>query len=465
MWKKAQESLKAITDKDQLKAATTKVNSLRAVMEYVTPTAKALKAALVAKGIRPTFESSTETICAGKQVRGEIEYDFAVNYTPEAGYSDKDGGYGVPVAATATIALPDDGRPVYEATGNAAVTFRKKGKTVAATIEFAPGQMLAFARTARPIGGVSVGAPVINRDFTRDTDLLRVDVTAILLDDKGGVLAGAAPLQVIVTDALGAVRYDIFRATDAGVCAVSLPLAANDPAGKYTVTVKELLSGKAGSATFTYTPAAQCGVLAGATQRATCFWADKENVYSFFRTHRQVTIVAGTSDFDNAAAERLVQILKPYNITATIKPLAEANTARPLSDEDAKTWCGTSLAGSLDANTRKNAQVVGYNLPGATIVLGNAKDNPLIAFLLKADRSVLPYKLTEDFPGRGHGMVAWNVQALGHDVEALALIANDADGMNEAVGTAFQLGVGLEPLTPFALPLRSSVTPAAPAKP
>ena len=458
--KKANASSVTKADEDAMQAEGAKVNSFRAVMEYTAPTAKALKAALLAKGIRPTFESSVETICAGKQVRGEIEYDFAVNFTPEAGYGIPQGGYGNPVAAKATIALPDDGRPVYEAVSGAPAKFAKQGQTVAATLDFGPGQLLAFARTARPIGGVQVGLPVINRDFTRDADPLRVELTATLMDANNGILAGTAPLQITVTDPLGVVRYDLYRATESGVCALALPLAANDPAGKWTVTVKELLSGKEGRNAFTYGPAAQCGVLAGATPYGTYFWADKENIYSFFRNHRQLTIVKGASDYDNAAADRLVAILKPYNVTAKVITAADANKPRPLSDEDAKTWCGDYLAGLLDDNARKSAPAVGFDLPTPVIVLGNAQDNPLIAFLTKADRNVLPYALSADSPGRGHGLVAWNVQTLGHDVEAVVLLANDAAGMNEAVGTAFMLGVGLDPLTPVVLPASSAVTPA-----
>jgi len=49
---------------------------------------------------------------------------------------------------------------------------------------------------------------------------------------------------------------------------------------------------------------------------------------------------------------------------------------------------------------------------------------------------------------------------VGHDVEAIACIANDAEGLNEAVGTLFTLATGLDPLTPLALPASSSVAAA-----
>ena len=455
----AQEALKKIpaAEAARVKAETTKVNSFRAVMEYAAPLAGALKAALVARGLRPAFESSLDTVCAGRQVRGEIEYLFAVNYTPEPGYGAN--GYGVPVAARATLGFPDDGRPVYEAATGAPVEFRQEGRNRVASLSFGPGQMLAFVRPARPIGGVAVGAPVINRDLTRENEApLRLEFAATLLDNEHKLLAGAAPLQITVTDPLGVARYRLYRATGGGICTLSLPLAANDPAGNWQVSVRELITGREGRAGFAYQPAAQCGALAGAERRTVFFWADKANIYNFFRTHRQIGIVTGTSDHARAAGGRLAQILKPYNVTATIQSLEQAGQARPLTDEEARTWSGTSLAGDLDAKTRKNAAAVGYNLPHPTVLLGSAQDNPLLKRLL--DAKVLPYAPTDDFPGRGRGMIAWNVMTLGHDVEVIACLAGDAEGLQEATGTLFALGVGLDPLTPLVLPASNRVTPA-----
>ena len=48
-----------------------------------------------------------------------------------------------------------------------------------------------------------------------------------------------------------------------GVCKLTVPLAANDPAGKWRVIVRELLSDKEAETTFTYRPSKQCGALAG----------------------------------------------------------------------------------------------------------------------------------------------------------------------------------------------------------
>ena len=61
-------------------------------------------------------------------------------------------------------------------------------------------------------------------------------------------MRGAAPMQVRLTDPLGQVRYDLYRACDRGVLRIDLPLAANDPAGEWKLTVRELLSDAEGTA-------------------------------------------------------------------------------------------------------------------------------------------------------------------------------------------------------------------------
>ena len=54
-----------------------------------------------------------------------------------------------------------------------------------------------------------------------------------------------------MTDSLGVVRYDLYRATRQGSYAETLPLAANDPAGAWTISVRELLDNHEGSASLT----------------------------------------------------------------------------------------------------------------------------------------------------------------------------------------------------------------------
>jgi len=405
------------------------------------PIAEALKARLSEAKIGPVFVSDNPFIAPGRQVRGEIEYIFAVNF---AMAKNEQVYVGAPTATTATITLTNNGRPVYDAMAGKEIAWGN-GK-----LEFGPGEMKAFARPARPIGGVMVAAPVVNVDLTREGQPpIQLELAATLVDKEKNVISGTAPLQIVVKDPAGKVRYDLFRATDLGACSLTLPMAANDAAGKWTVEVTDLLAGTKGQAAFEFAPLTRARSLAGATHRAVFFGDDKANIYRFFRDHRVVTIAVGESDYNQAAAERLVKILKPYNITASIVKAKDV-PARELNAEEARTWCGTGVAGGLQVGRGNAPTAVGWDLPNPTIVLGTPEDNVMLKHM--ANSRVLPYATSAMFPGKGKGMVAWNLFALGHDVHALMCIAYDAEGMSQAIGTLFELGVGLDPLLPLALP-------------
>ncbi|MCL2701487.1 MAG: hypothetical protein FWE88_07320, partial [Phycisphaerae bacterium] len=302
-------------------------------LKAVDPLAKSLKEKLAAAKIAPAFLSDNPLIAPGRQVRGEIEYIFAVNFVMAGHLPDSFADQ--PGPTSATITLPDTGRPIYEAMAGKDLTkaFAKANGGVSATIDFAAGDMKIFARPARPIGGVLVAAPVVNFDLTREGQPpIVMNFAATLVDAKNQVISGTAPLQIVVKDPAGAVRYDLFRATDAGTCAVELPLAANDAAGTWTVTVTDLLAGTTGNATFDFKPLTRARNLAGATHRAVFFGDDKTNIYRFFRDQRAVIIAVGDSDYNLAAAERLAAAIKPYNINATIVKAKDV-PARELTEE------------------------------------------------------------------------------------------------------------------------------------
>ena len=232
-----------------------------------------------------------------------------------------------------------------------------------AQLRFGPGQMRAFARTTRPIGGIRALTPVLLRDYTRATDPLRVQLGATLIDSQGGVLAGAAPLHIKVIDSSGAVRYDLYRATTNGTWRDELPLAANDPVGKWTVVAQELLSGTQSSMDFLLPEVVQCGAVAGTAQRALTFGDDRERIYRFFRTHRSVTIVKGNNPLYADAAKRLVEILAPWDVQCTVVDATEVDKTPELSEAQAKTWIGLDYAPSGAIKAGANPpQVAGYVL-------------------------------------------------------------------------------------------------------
>ena len=90
--------------------------------------------------------------------------------------------------------------------------------------------------------------------------------------------------------------------------------------------------------TFDYQPPLAARAIAGATLRAVFAPGDRRNVFRFARLFHDVTIVKGTSPFNDAAAKRLAEILQPWGVRCRELDLAEAAKTRPISDEEARTW-------------------------------------------------------------------------------------------------------------------------------
>src|SRR5262249_22607358 len=145
-------------------------------------------------------------------------------------------------------------------------------------------------------------------------------------------------------DPLGVTRHELYRATRLGQFAAALPLAANDPGGSWKVVVREMLGNTEDTVTFAYAPPARARAIAGATPRAVTASNAPDNAFRSARTHHDVSIVKGTSPFNDAAAQRLTKALEPWGVRCKVVELAAAAKSRPLTEEEARTWCGLAYA-------------------------------------------------------------------------------------------------------------------------
>lgn len=415
-------------------------------MQAATPLARAIKAQLDKVGIRPIFQCDAPGIVATRHAEGDIEYFFAVNATPDPNSSQRN----AMTTATATIELPAQGKTVYDAVRGGPAKAKDQ-------YDFGNGEMRVWAVTARPIGAVSVATPVVSHDLTRTEMPISVRVAATLLDHKGAVLAGSAPMRIQVLDPRGETRYDLHRATKLGTLTLELPLAANDPAGEWKVVVTELLNNTSGQAAFRYQPATRCGPVAGTTRRAVMLARESQNLFRFARVHHTVTIVPGNGDYA-AAVKRIQDYLEPWGVKATVMDVATASRPRVLSEKEAPTWVGLQYAssGTIKPGGGNDPVYVGFAVQGPVILVGTPENHPIIKFL--SDQKFLPYAPSPGgFPGAGRGYIAWQRDGVGHRQESITLIAYDAVGMDEAVGTLYEAVAGLEPLTPWTLPVVNSI--------
>ena len=333
-----------------------------------------------------------------------------------------------------------------------------KGGLTSGLFRFGAGEMRVFARTARPIGGVQVQTPVVARDFTLEAAPISVSIDATLADAAGAKLAGAVPMQIRVIDPLGGVRYDLYRATTMGTLQLSLPLAANDPPGEWTVTVKELLDNHAGSARFSYRPATQCGALAGATRRAVFFGNDRENIFRFIRTQQDVTIVKGTR-----------RLLWPRRRAAGGDPQA---VGRPLDHRRGRRG---EQAAPLDGRRGEDLGRPGIRPrragrrqpPGQSRLRAGRPGDPAghARPITRSSRRSARWASCPMRPARtsrAGDAATWPGSATPSacQQESVTLVAADAEGMAEAVGSLYEAAAGIDPMTRWALPAASAVSPA-----
>ena len=433
--------------------ASMQVYGLRASILAAQPMAKAMKAIFDKVAIKPVMQSSEQGISATIQSYGDIDYLFAVNATHDFS-ADASPMLGIK-RVKATLGLADDGRPIYDAVrGGVTQEFSKKANGLLnGEISFGAGEMRVFARTARPIGKVFVANPLISRDLTLEKAPLFFTINAMVLDNSGDLLVGSFPLRIRVIDPLGATRYNLYRATRDGVLKLPLQLAANDPSGQWKVEVVELLNDTIGNAAFTYQPFAQQGAMAGALDRAVYFGNDRQNILRFFRVNKNITLITGSSDYSTAAATRLAESLKPWGVKCNIATAEQMNKPEPDPVDD---WLKEQYKPMGKATTW--AGPGGFDVPGPAILIGNPTDNPLIRSF--ASWNVLPYKVTADFPGTGRGMIAWQLDCIRQGYESITIIANDATGMDEAVGSIYQAAAAVDPINPYIMPSNAAITPA-----
>jgi hypothetical protein len=413
--------------------------------------ASALQKEVTRHKVKPLFASDQPEVVGQRHVGGEIEYLFVINATSNRAEGAPMGC--VPV--TTKLTLPDDGKTVYDAMIGGSV--KELGKRTTGEFSFGPGEMRVFARTPRPIGGIRVGPPEVSSDFTRKDTPITLNIAASLMDGKGGLLAGSAPLRIEVSDPRGVVTHQLYRATTQGLLKLSLPLAANDPAGTWTVKITELLKNTSDTVTFSYKPSARNAHVVGRVPRAIWIDGEEENLFRFARTHREVTVIPGKGDYA-AATKRLADSLAPWGIRTVVMDVDQASRPRTLSEDEAKTWIGLNHAGSgsIKPGSDNAPTQSGYAVSGAAILIGTPEDHPMIQ-TFQAEKFLSFAPKPGRFPGNGRGMVAWQRDALGAGQESVTLIAYDAAGISEAIGSFYEAVAGIQPLIELDLPVKAEI--------
>jgi hypothetical protein len=208
------------------------------------------KAALQAKAARlreeldPRYrrhaDSSNPDVVVRLRQYGTADYLFAVNdkrkFGEYVGHHGRVMERGLP--ANARLSVRRASGHVYDLVAHKAVPVTQAGDSVEFGASFGPGDGGLFLITDQAIADVVVKAPA------RAALSTSLPLGISIVDEAGKPVAAVVPLSVQVLDPAGQPsEFSGFYAAKDGRLTITADLASNDPAGEWTIRVKELASG------------------------------------------------------------------------------------------------------------------------------------------------------------------------------------------------------------------------------
>ena len=186
-------------------------------------------------------DSSNPDVIPYRRRHGGTDYLFVVNdhreYGRYVGHHGRVMENGLPSQATLSVAR-DKGH-VYDLVGHSEVATRQEGGPLKFDVALGPSEGGLYMLVARAIEGLQLEAP----DSARRGD--QVVLEASVVDGGGQPVDAVVPLLVTVEDAEGRqAEFSGYWAAVGGRAKITLDIAANDPAGTWTIAVTELASGR-----------------------------------------------------------------------------------------------------------------------------------------------------------------------------------------------------------------------------
>lgn len=192
-------------------------------------------------------DSSSPDVIPYRRQYKDSDYLFVVNDRRE--YGDYVGQHGLvmenglPSRATLSI-----GRPagfVYDLVGHTPMVARQESGRMALDISLGPCDGRCYLVTGRAIENVRIQVP----DSIERGQSARCLVEVV--DAQGKPIDAVVPVEVTIRDATTAVaEFSGFHAATGGRLEIPLDVATNDPAGSWTIEVRELASGRQAAAYF-----------------------------------------------------------------------------------------------------------------------------------------------------------------------------------------------------------------------
>ncbi len=186
-------------------------------------------------------DSSNPDVVVRLRQFGPTPYLFAVNdhrtFGNYVGHHGRVMEKGLP--SSATLSLRGKGRFVYDLVAGRQLSAERAGQSVRWNVRLGPGDGRVFMITHQPIDRVLLNVPAEAR---RGESAL---VAITVVDPSGEPLPAVVPLEVTILDSENRpAEPSGYYGASGGKLTVSLDVAPNDAAGRWTIAVRELASGK-----------------------------------------------------------------------------------------------------------------------------------------------------------------------------------------------------------------------------
>ncbi|MBL8675738.1 MAG: hypothetical protein JNL07_12675, partial [Rhodospirillales bacterium] len=187
-----------------------------------------------------TPRALVESLAAGRAMIHVVVNDHR-DFGPRFGAHRLHLERGLPLRTRVSLRL-DDRTAVYDALARRRLVVAPESAGWGAVgLELAAAQGALLFALPRPIGGVGLDTPGAGRRGTA------VDVVIVVRDADGATIEADLPIEIEVTDPSGRrnawSRFSTTRSADAGRARFRFTPAFNEPAGRWTVKVTDLVAG------------------------------------------------------------------------------------------------------------------------------------------------------------------------------------------------------------------------------
>ena len=398
--------------------------------------------------IERDYTASDPDIVVCDQRCGAANYIFVVNDTQR---TDLFRGLKWELAAARTrVTLREGSYAVYEAVrGERVYPMRGKGHPSLDLI-LPAGDLRIYALLPEAIEGVRIThASFASRGLY---------VGAVVHGETGSSFLGlklptgaahpidaAIPIEITARDPAGRERLRVYRVHTPDGYSETLPLASFEQPGKWTLVVRELLSGRSAKTTF-HVPGSSG---AWVSRRGPLAAFDGARIASVLRSSQPLWIVVGTEE-EATKAEPLAAALRSQQRPVEIKLAADLAKDRTLSQAEAATYISAAPNNQPTPDIRQDA-----------ILLGDITTHPLLQTV--HNYGILPRTVTPDYPGLGGALLCCRRSVFEPDTETVIAEAADPAGVGRAIEALLAAARGREPRTAW-LSLSADRTLAEPKR-